>query len=133
MKTMEQKLKKLVKALKNPKSKVSKSFAKAIKEEQKKEQKTKAFFESKKFEKYLKEIKRHHSVDEEGLRYEVCPEVKLSAKQFMQVYNAIWANLKDKAVDETEEFPTSYISYRGYRWYMMMGQGTACWCTREKK
>jgi hypothetical protein len=125
-------LKKLNKDLKDPNSRASKHLKQFGKDLLNKQEKRIKFFETKKFKDRLKEIHRHDSVHEEELRYKVCPEVKMDAKEFMEVYDAIWETLGHKVIDETDYFKTEYIPYKGYRWYMMIGQGTACWCVKEK-
>ena len=115
-KSFTEKLEETMRELEDPNSEASKRLNKYCKKIMKREEKKAQFFESKKFKKYLKEIKRHDNINEEGLRYKTCPNVKLTAKQFMKVHDAIWLalNHKIKVIDD-DYFPIYRIKYKGFK------------------
>jgi len=87
------------------------------------------FFETEKFFELLEKIKKHERVDYD----DVFDDKKLTSKQFKKVYDSVVKAKENHFVaDNSSPFSRCYVAYAGYRWYMMHGQGTACWCEREK-
>jgi hypothetical protein len=56
----------------------------------------------------------------------------LPKDKFKKVYDTVFQVLGDKIVrDKDCEFPKYHIDYNGIRFHLMIGQGSACWITKE--
>ena len=88
----------------------------------------KDFFESLEFNTLFDIIKQHDMVDEEHLRYNVDAIKGLSDGDFCKVHNSIFREMGSEEIqEESEDFPKSYIDYKGVRFHLLIGQGSAIW------
>ena len=100
------------------------------------ENKLTEFFESDKFNGLLAIIKKHDRINQEDLIYKTKVIDGLSTDDFKDVFEAVYQELDSKRVKESDtsswsiNFPQYHIDYKGLRFHLMIGQGSAYWTTK---
>jgi hypothetical protein len=118
-----------VKAMERYESSKHRTEKNPIKYIEDKKQELLEYFETEDFFRNLEVVKRLDVIDIDDFDFTELDK-KLSREEFKKVYDSIWETMEDKHV--CYDGPRRYISYADYRWYMLHGQGTSCWCIKEE-
>ncbi len=107
------------------------TIEKAVDEYIKKIKETEKFYESDEFNSLIKIIKRYRRVDQDELRYGVKTIKGLPEKKFRKVVEAVFHKLdSDIMQDSSSPYPEYHIDYKGIRFHLMLGQGSAYWTSK---
>ena len=90
------------------------------------------YFESEEFNQLIEIIRSHDQINQEELLYEIKVISGLPEEKFKNVFETVYHNLESRAVkDHACEFSKYHIDYKGIRFHLMIGQGSAYWTTKE--
>jgi len=90
------------------------------------------YFESDEFNSLIGIIQRHEKVDQESLAYGTQKIEGLTAENFGKVHDTVYHKLSPEMKQEKEDtiFPKYFVDYKGIRFHLMIGQGSAYWTTK---
>ena len=92
---------------------------------------TERFYESDEFNSLIRIIRRHKKIDQDELRYGIKAIKGLPEEKFRRVVETVFHRLDSEFVqDHDAPFPEYHIDYKGIRFHLITGQGSAYWTSR---
>ena len=92
---------------------------------------TEKFFESDEFNSLIRIIKKYKKIDQDDLRYGVKTIKGLPEEKFRRVVETLFHRLDSEIVQDYDApFPEYHIDYKGIKFHLMIGQGSAYWTSR---
>lgn len=80
-------------------------------------------------------VERRGSVRDDDFTYQPHEVRPLAFGHFSRLHDSLFTLFKDRIVDATDHtdhypFPYSYLDYKGLRFHLLIGQGSATWVTK---
>lgn len=107
------------------------NLEKAVNSYMKRMEELESYYESEDFNQAISIIKRHKKIDQEELNYGTKTIKGLPEERFRKVFETVLHKFESDLIrDSSHDFPTYHIDYKGIRFHLMIGQGSAYWTTK---